>query len=247
MQSSLNIIFREAKIRLAWTFFSILLTCSYSYWYSEYLLFVLTRPFLRVSQPNSIFLCTQLTESLNTYITTSIILGIFFSTPYIFYQIWCFLIPSCNVTQRIQVSKLCILSGFAFIFFFLFTYALLMPNIWSFLYKLNFAHTNSQSLLLIKLEPKIYDFIVLTLRFFFIASFCSQLPVVIICCIEYNLLSVQDCIRHRKTFLLFSALLAALITPPDIWCQIAAWIPIYAIFEFTIFTALIQNEYNNSI
>ena len=246
MQSSLKTIFREAKTRLSWTLLSFCATCSYSYYSSEYLLFVLIQPYIRVSEPNSTFLCTQLTESLNTYITTSLIFGISFWIPYFIYQIWSFIIPSCTTFQRIEFSKFCILSIFALLFFFLFTYVLIMPNIWLFLYKLNFAQTNSQSLLIIKLQPKIYDFIVLTLRFFCFAFLCSQVPVVMLYCIEYNLISVQYCIRYRKTFFFLSGLLAALLTPPDIWCQLAAWIPIYSLIELTICIGFIQNQYKKN-
>jgi Tat protein translocase TatC len=247
MQSSLKLIFNEARFRASWALFSIIVTCGYCYWFSEYLLFVLTKPFLVVSKPNSIFICTHLTESLYTYITTSIIVCLFFCTPYLIYQIWCFFIPSCTETQRKQLSKFCIFSGFALVFVLLITYLWIMPNIWFFLYKMSVAHVTTQGLLIIKLQPKIYDFIILTLRFFIIASICSQMPVFIIFCIEYKLITVQDCIRHRRTFLFLSVFAAAFLTPPDIWCQIAAWFPIYGIIEFTIFTALIRLQYKLAV
>nr|YP_008816046.1 SecY-independent transporter protein [Closterium baillyanum]AGZ90239.1 SecY-independent transporter protein [Closterium baillyanum] len=247
MHSSLDLIFKEARIRASWTLLCILVTCGYCYWFSEYLLFVLTKPFLLVSKPNSIFICTQLTESLNTYITTSFLLCFCFCTPYLIYQIWCFFIPSCNETQRAQLSNALRLSGFAFFFVFLLTLKWIMPFIWFFLYKLSTADAASRGLLIIKLQPKIYDFIILTLRFFLIASLCSQLPVLIICCIEYNLIDLQDCIKHRRTFLFLSVLFAAFVTPPDIWCQMAAWLPIYVIIELTIFTALIRLKYKCSL
>lgn len=242
MHSSLDLIFKEAKIRASWTFFCLFITCGYCYWFSEYLLFILTKPFLKISKPNSIFICTQLTESLTTYITTSFLLCFFFCTPYLIYQLWCFFIPSCNDTQRAQLSQICILSGFAFFFISLLTFIYIMPNIWFFLYKIS-GFTASRSLLVIKLQPKIYDFILLTLRFFLIASICSQVPVFIICCLEYKLIDLQDCIKHRKTFLFLSVLIAALVTPPDIWCQMAAWVPLYFLIEATIFIALIRRNY----
>jgi Sec-independent protein secretion pathway component TatC len=118
-----------------------------------------------------------------------------------------------------------------------------MPNIWFFLYKLSNANISPQELLIIKLQPKIYDFILLTLRLFFLASICSQIPVLIILFIEYNLITVQNCIKHRRTFFFFSALFAALLTPPDFWCQIATWLPIYGLIELTLFGALIRLQY----
>ena len=65
-------------------------------------------------------------------------------------------------------------------------------------------------------------------------------------CIEYNLISLQYCIRYRKTFFFLSALFAALLTPPDIWCQLAAWIAIYCLIELTICIGFIQNQYKKN-
>lgn len=242
MHSSLELIFKEARIRGTYGALCLLVTCSYCYWFSEYLLFILTKPFLTVVKANSNFICTQLTESFNTYITTSFLLSFFFCTPYLLYQIWCFFIPSCSKTQRLQLWRAIILSVSAFLFVFLLVYLWIMPNIWFFLYKVS-SFTVSRGLLTIHLQPKIYDFILLTLRFLFIASLCSQVPVFFICCIEYNFIDLQDCIKHRRTFFVFSAIFAALVTPPDIWCQIAAWLPISLLIEITIFLALIRNKY----
>ena len=160
---------------------------------------------------------------------------------------WCFFIPSCNENQRLLAGQFCLFSSFAFVLVLLITYLCIIPNIWFFLYNISNANASSQDLLIIKLQPKIYDFIILTLRLFIIASILSQIPVFIMFCIEYNFISVQNCIKQRRTFFFLSALLAALVTPPDIWCQMAAWLPIYGLIELTIFTALIRFQYKLAI
>lgn len=240
MLSSFNYIINELQIRILWIFCSSLFTCIFCFWFSEELLFVLTKPFLQIAKPKSFFICTQLTESLNTTIITSIILCLFFSLPLLIYQIWCFFIPSCTTSQRKQIMKYLSLAIFAFFMVFFFTFFCIMPNIWFLLYKLSNTSTN---LLVIQLQPKIFDFIKLTFRFFLIASLFSQFPVVFICLLEYNFLSIHDCIEHRKSALILSGLVSALVTPPDILWQISAWLPVYFIIELTLFFALIQLEY----
>nr|YP_009755787.1 SecY-independent transporter protein [Gonatozygon brebissonii]QIQ23065.1 SecY-independent transporter protein [Gonatozygon brebissonii] len=240
MLSSLNYIIKEGRIRIYWIITSFILTCFFCFLFSEELLFVLTKPFLQVAKPKSFFICTQLTESLNTTITTSFILSFFFWMPHLIYQLWCFFIPSCKGSQRVQLAKYGNLSAFAFFFVFFLTFVWIMPNIWVFLYNLSNTSTN---MLRIQLQPKIYDFIKLTLRFFLLASIFSQLPVLLICFLEYKKISLEDCIKHRKSAVFLSVLFSALVTPPDIWCQLAAWLPIYFILELTLFTALIQLEY----
>lgn len=265
MPNSLRIIFKESKIRIWWTFFSFLGCSLLSYNFSEYLLLILLRPFFRISESSSIFMCTQITESLNTYIATSLVFSVFCCAPYLFYQFLCFLIPSCKNAQRSQILKYCLLSIMALVSVFLLTYFLILPNIWHFFYQINFPEINSQNILVIKLQPKIYDFMVLTLRILFITLLLSQLPIFIFYLIENNLISCDyrrptspggsQYNRHalqwngspllaRKFFLLLSALLSALITPPDFWCQFIVCLSIYTLVELTFIISFIQLTYS---
>ena len=164
--SAVRFILEEAKIRTCWMFFCIFVTCATCYWFSEDLLFLLSKPFLKISK-TSFFICTQITESLNTYIAISIIIGFFFCAPTIIYQFWCFIIPSCNKTQRFLLTKIAIMSVIAFFFVLIITFVWIMPNIWLFLYKLSNTQSGAQ-LFIIKLQPKIYDFSMLTLSILFI-------------------------------------------------------------------------------
>jgi Sec-independent protein secretion pathway component TatC len=99
---------------------------------------------------------------------------------------------------------------------------------------------------IIQLQPKIYDFIMLTVRFLFISYVCSQIPVLLICCIEYNVIGLKECIKHRRVLLCCSVCIAALVTPPDIGSQIAAWLPLYLVIELSLFYALIRRNYDSA-
>jgi Tat protein translocase TatC len=219
--SSVSYILKEAQIRVWWIVFCFFVTCATCYWLSEDLFFGLATPYLKISK-TSFFICTQITESLNTYIIISLILGFFFCAPYILYQFWCFLIPSCTKEQRCALNKIIILSQVVFFFVLIITFIWIMPNIWLFLYKLSNTESGAQ-FFIIKLQPKIYDFSILTLRILLAASLCSQIPILIICSVQYNLISIQTLMRNRRVSTFISLLLAALITPPDVWCQLSAW------------------------
>lgn len=92
---------------------------------------------------------------------------------------------------------------------------------------------------MIKLQPKIYDYIMLTVRILFISSVCSQVPVIVICLLELRALSVETFTNNRRFLMVFSLFIAALSTPPDIWCQIVACFLLSLIIELAIFVALI--------
>ena len=92
---------------------------------------------------------------------------------------------------------------------------------------------------MIKLQPKIYDYIMLTIRILFIPSVCSQVPVIVIRLPEPRGLSVETSTNNRRFLMVFPLLTAALSTPPDIWCQIVARFLISLIIELAIFVASI--------
>lgn len=167
-----------------------------------------------------------------------------FLFPFLSYQIWCFSIPSCYEEQKKKYNNFFYLSGFRFFFSLFFTFVGVVPNIWHFLYKLNITSTN---LLIIKLQPKIFDYIVLTVRILFISSICSQVQVLVICLLESKAIFVKTSIKNRRFFMVLSFLIAAFLTPSDIWCQIVACLFIYLIIELTTFYALIIRVYKKQL
>nr|QXI86681.1 MttB [Lactuca sativa var. capitata] len=233
----LEIILGEVRIRFVWILIGLGLTWFTCYWFSEELIFLLAKPFLILTLPlDSYFVCTQLTEAFSTYLATSSIACFYFVFPLISYQIWCFLIPSCYGEQRTKYNRFFYLSGSCFFLFLFLTPPRVVLNVWHFLYLMGATSTNS---LMIKLQSKIYDYIMLTVRILFISSVCSQVPVIVICLLELRGLSVETSTNNRRFLMVFSLFIAALSTPPDIWCQIVAPFLIFSIIELAIFVALI--------
>nr|QHD46957.1 tatC [Anthoceros agrestis] len=233
-------ILEEVRIRFFWILICFSLTWFTCYWFSEECIFLLAKSFLTLPYSDLFFICTELTEALSTYVTTSLILCFYFFLPFLSYQIWCFLIPSCYEERRKEYKKLFYFSGFCFFLFLLVTFVWVVPKVWHFLYESSTTSTNS---LIIKLQPKIFDYIMSTVRILFISLICSQVPVLVICLLESKDLSVKTCIKNRRFFLVLSLFTAAFLTPPDIWCQIVACLLIYSIIELTIFYALILQVY----
>nr|YP_009674836.1 Sec-Y independent protein translocase component [Fossombronia foveolata]QDE12810.1 Sec-Y independent protein translocase component [Fossombronia foveolata] len=234
MNFVLKTILEEVRIRV----FRILIRSSFTwftrYWFPEEFIPLLAKPSPTSPYSDSSFIRTQLTEASSTYVTTSLISCFYFPFPFLSYQIWCFLMPSCYEGRRQKYNKLFYLSGFCSFPFFLVTFVRVVPNPWHFLYELS---TTSTNLLMMELQPKIFDYIMLTVRISFIPSICSQVPVLVICPLESR--GVKTLIKNRRFLMVFSLPVAAFSTPPDICCQIVARLPIHFIIELTIFYASI--------
>nr|UHJ18901.1 Sec-independent protein translocase [Aragoa abietina] len=225
----------EVRIRSVRILIGLGLTWFTRYWFPEELISPLAKPFLTLPF-DSYFVRTQSTEAFPTYVATSSIACSYFVFPLISHQIWCFLIPSCYGEQRRKYNRFLHLSGSRFSLFLFLTLPRVVPNVWHFPYFMGETSTNS---LMIKLQPKIYDHIMLTVRISFIPSVCSQVPVIVICLLEPRGLSVETSTNNRRFLMVFPLLTAALSTPPDIWCQIVARFLISLIIELAIFVASI--------
>ena len=223
----------EVRIRSVRILIGLGLTWFTRYWFPEELISTLAKPFLTLPL-DSYFVRTQSTEASPTYVATSSIACSYFVFPLISHQIWCFLIPSCYGEQRTKYNRFLYLSGSRFSLFLFLTPPRVVPNVWHFPYFVGATSTNS---LMIKLQPKIYDHIMLTVRISFIPSVCSQVPVIVIRLPERRGLSVVT--NNRRFLMVFPLLTAALSTPPDIRCQIVALFLISLIIELAIFVASI--------
>nr|WLE73548.1 transport membrane protein [Thonningia sanguinea] len=221
----------EVRIRSVRILIGLGLTWFTCYWFPEELIFPLAKPFLTLPL-DSYFVRTQSTEAFPTHVATSPIACSYFVFPLISHQIWCFLIPSCYGEQRTKYNRFLHLSGSCFSLFLFLTLPRVVPNVWHFL--VGATSTNS---LMIKLQPKIYDHILLTVRISFIPSVCSQVPVIVIRLPEPKGLSVETSTNNRRFFMVFPLITAS--TPPDILCQIVACFLIYSIIELAIFVASI--------
>ncbi|KAL4637893.1 hypothetical protein ACB092_03G110800 [Castanea dentata] len=225
----------EVRIRSVRILIGLGLTWFTRYWFPEELISPLAKPLLTLPF-DSYFVCTQSTEAFPTYVATSSIACSYFVFPLVSHQIWCFLIPSCYGEQRTKYNRFLYLSGSRFSLFLFLTPSWVVPNVWHFLYFVGATSTNS---LMIKLQPKIYDYIMLTVRISFIPSVCSQVPVIVIRLPELRCLSVETFTNNRRFLMVFPLFTAALSTPLDIWCQIVACFLISLIIELAIFVASI--------
>nr|YP_009277463.1 Sec-independent protein translocase protein [Psilotum nudum]AOH05933.1 Sec-independent protein translocase protein [Psilotum nudum] len=235
-------IMEESRIRGFRILIRFSLTWLSRYWFPEEFILSLAKPFITSPYPDSYFICTQSTEASSTYVTMSLISCFYFVFPSLGYQIWCSFIPSCYNSIKKQYKNLFYSSGFRFFPFFPVTLVWVVPNVRHFSYHPSTTSTNS---LMIKLQPRIYDYILLTVGISFISPIRSQVPFMVICSLESKAIDFRTCLKNRRILMVFSFFTAALFTPPDIWCQIVACSSLSFPIEFTIFVALIIPVYEN--
>nr|YP_003412104.1 Sec-independent protein translocase protein [Phaeoceros laevis]ACT75312.1 Sec-independent protein translocase protein [Phaeoceros laevis] len=240
----MNFVFKtiseEVRICFFWILICFSLTWFTCYWFSEECIFLLAKFSPTLPYLDSFFICTESTEALSIYVTTSLIPCFYFFLPLPSHQIWCFLILSCYEERRREYKKLFYSSGFRFFLFLFVTFVWVVLKVRHFSYESSTTLTNS---LIMKLQSKILDYTMPTVRILFISLIRFQVLVPVICLLESKDVSVKTCIKNRRFSLVLPVFTAAFLTSLEIWCQIVTCLPIYFIIELTILYALIIQVY----
>lgn len=160
----------------------------------------------------------------------SLIGGVVLSLPVIFYQIWAFIAPGLSKRE----AKAFILSLYAGTGLFalggLFAYFYVIPA------ALGFFWSYSERLAVIPAWT-IDHYINFVLMFLVSFGLAFELPLVVILLVWLKIISPQTLVAKRPYIIVGLAILAAILTPPDVVSQILLLVPLWLLFEISLFVA----------
>jgi sec-independent protein translocase protein TatC len=164
------------------------------------------------------------------------IFGCIASAPYLFWQIWSFLRPALR-EKEVKKAK-----GFVFwtsILFFLgvaFGYYVISPLSISFLGTFS-AHKD-----IVKL-PTLNSYMGVLASTTLATGAAFELPIVIYLLSSIGLITPEFLRKFRKHSVVVILIVAAIITPPDVFSQIVVSIPLYLLYEISILlSAMVQKR-----
>lgn len=173
-------------------------------------------------------IATDLSSQFVTHLTTSIYLGLLCASPFIMYELFRFITPALLENERKYSTKIMTSVYFLFMIGVLMSYYILFPISFRFLGTYSVAdkvHT------MITLDSYISTFVSLTL----LLGIVFQLPVITSILAQMGILNARQMSKYRKHAFISILLIAAIITPPDIMTLILVALPLYAIYEISIF------------
>jgi len=165
-----------------------------------------------------------------THMTISMVAGLILAMPYIFWQMWQFIKPALYEKERLYARKAVFIMSLLFLMGILFAYYFLVP--WT----LNFLGTYQVSTMVdnkIALSSYVSTVVSVVLS----VGLVFELPVVIYVLAKVGLITPEFLIRNRKYAFVLVLILAAIITPPDVFSQIIVTIPLWALYEVSILVA----------
>ncbi len=161
----------------------------------------------------------------------SLIIGLVLAFPYIIFELWRFVAPALNETQQKKTSLIILACSFFFFVGVAFCYFVIIP------FSVNFAVNFT-------ISPKIKNSFTIDnyIDFFTVMLLAIgavfELPMIVYFLSRFGILGAKAMRGVRRYAIVVILILAGIITPsPDIFTQCLVAVPIYILYELSIFIA----------
>lgn len=183
---------------------------------------------LCISELPFIIQSRKMTGQFTMHITTSVLIGLIVSFPYVFWEIWSFVGPGLHDNERKNSRGAVFFVSLLFMIGVLFGYYIISPLSVNFL-----SHYKVDASILNEFELTNY---VSTISMIVLSSaILFQLPMVIYVLTKAGLVTPEIMKRYRRHAIIAILILGALLTPPDPISQILIAIPLFALYQISIF------------
>lgn len=182
---------------------------------------------LCINQHNLKLINTRMAGQFSTHIVVSFIAGIIVALPYVLYQFWNFIAPALYPKERKYARGAVFYTSFLFLLGVAFGYFILLP-----------LSTQFFSSYVVSTQVENYfdlnNYIVSSATITLGCGIVFELPVIIFFLTKIGLVGPAFLRKYRKHALVVILLLAAIITPPDIFSQILVSLPLILLYEISI-------------
>lgn len=219
----------ELRTRLVRMLIGALVGFFLCYGISEQLFQWLSMPLSAVMPQDTRLIYTSVPEGFFVYLQVAFVAGVFLASPYIFYQIWAFVAPGLYREERRQVIPLALCSAIFFIMGAAFCYFAVFP--------VAFAFFMSYSTGMIVAMPSISEYLGFSLKMLLAFGLIFEMPLFAFFLSRMGLITATWMRKVRRYAVLVVFVVAAVLTPPDVFSQTLMAIPMLLLYEVSIFVA----------
>lgn len=175
-------------------------------------------------------LTTEMAESFFTALKVSFWIGLIISFPYVFYQFWSFIKPGLYDNEQKAAKGVVFVCSFLFLTGVLFGFVVLAPFAIRFLtgYSVGVAVSNTVSL---------YSYVGYLTMFTIPTGIIFQLPLLVYFLAKVGLLTAEFMRTYRRHAIVVILIMSAVITPPDPITMFLIGVPVFGLYEISIFIA----------
>ncbi len=183
---------------------------------------------LCLTPPNVQFQNVGTAEAFTLHITVSFMAGFIAAFPYIFYQFWQFIRPGLYEKEQVAARGVVLVCSFLFLTGVCFGYFIVAPFAISFLLDYSFGGTNI---------PTTASYVSSMRMFTLPAGLIFELPIVVHFMSKVGLVTAEFMRTYQKHAFVIILIVASILTPPDVITQFLIAIPLFILYQLSIFIA----------
>lgn len=164
-----------------------------------------------------------------TYLKVSFMTSLIATTPYTFYQVWAFIAPGLYKEEQKALMPLAFLSAFFFLGGAAFCYYMVFPVAFKFF----MGFTTDVIIPMISVEEYLSFAIKLVLAF----GLVFEMPLFAFFLAKLRIITPDLMRKYRQYAILGNFIVAAILTPPDVFSQLLMAAPMCLLYEISIYVA----------
>ncbi|MBP8296566.1 MAG: twin-arginine translocase subunit TatC [Burkholderiales bacterium] len=199
-----------------------------AYWTKDIYSF-LAKPLLSVLPAGASMIATDVTTTFLVPVKVSMLVAFIIALPYVLYQMWAFVAPGLYKHEQRLVVPLLVSSTALFLLGMAFAYFLVFPMAFKF-----FADFTPVGVTMATDIDKYFSFV---LTMFIVFGIAFEVPVVEVLLVKVRVVTVAQLREMRRYVIVGIFVVAAIVTPPDVFSQLALGIPLCILYELGIILA----------
>ncbi len=220
---------RSRLIRALLAFLVMFIVC---FFFAKNIYNILVMPYQHAAGPEAKLIYTAPQEFFFTQIKVAMFAAAFLSTPVVFSQLYAFVAPGLYKNERdafkpyLYATPVFFLAGALLVFF------VVMPNLLHFF--IGMQQANEPGKAQIELLPRVSEYLGLVMTLIFAFGIVFQLPVVLTLLGRVGIIDSAFLKNNRRYAIVIVFVVAAVLTPPDVFSQLALAIPGVLLYEASI-------------
>jgi sec-independent protein translocase protein TatC len=162
-----------------------------------------------------------------THMKVSLVIGFVAAFPYIFWEFWKFIRPGLHEHETKAIQGIVFICSSLFLLGVAFGYFVISPFAINFLGGYQIEGAVSQ--------PSIGSYVNYMTMFTIPTGLVFELPIVIYFLSKIGIVTPEFMKRYRRHAFVLILILASIITPPDVMTQFLIGIPLYVLYEISIY------------